>query len=104
MSATVTDRYSRMHTAFLEASRKHGLWAFDVRLLVALLDRDWRATQVELSDDLCNVVAAARRSLSLLETRGLVVRTRGPRRSVNVELTRQGAAVAMDALRKAGEA
>ncbi len=71
---SITQGYSRVHKAYVVTARVYGLVPMDVRVLVALAEREGVATSDQLEEDLHlgDGGSAVRRSLVNLRSTGLL--------------------------------
>jgi hypothetical protein len=104
-SGNITAVYSRAHDAILTVAGRYGLVPFDVRLLVALLERGGEGRTDDLEWELRAEGAMVRRSYGGLRAVGYVEADAGPgttepRRGTRTRLmlTATGRRVALDAV------
>lgn len=102
---SITETYSRVHDAMLTTADRHSLKPYDVRLLVALLERDGEARTDDLERDLCSEGTSIRRSSLALRDAQMITAWssapgRPPKRGVrsHLSLTLHGHVVAQSAL------
>jgi DNA-binding MarR family transcriptional regulator len=89
----ITSPYVAAHQAYAATGNHHNLWAFDIRILVALHERNGYAEARDLQSDLLCLEPAVRRSLRMLVQRRLITSTPRPGINATLWLTTEGTAV-----------
>lgn len=101
---SVSSSYGQVHEVFLATARDHGVTLTDVRVLVAVFERDGGASTADVADETRVDPSGVRRSSLTLRYAGLITASDGnggpPKRGSNawLALTLDGRRAALEAL------